>query len=80
MQLTLKCPVCDQPLHAEPCGENKLVFCANGPCPSRAANEGGEGFLLEEAYAVLRRKVQCELEQNEPDAVCRDGNPADYGD
>lgn len=80
MTTTLPCPVCGKPLFAERLGENQLIFCAYGPCPSHAANEGAEGATPQEACEKLRRMVQEELEQNEPDAVCHDGNPADYGD
>lgn len=64
MITSLTCPVCGVPLYAEPCGERQLVFCGNGPCPSIAANEGGEGATLEEARHQLCLLVEQELEQN----------------
>lgn len=65
MQISLKCPVCEQPLHSEPLGDKQLVFCAYGPCPSVAANSGAEGDTFEEARKELCRRVEWELEQNE---------------
>ena len=61
------------------------LWCGYGPCPSVAASNGAKGSTLEEAHANLCRLVEQEREQNdwtkdEPDAVCRDGNPADCGD
>ena len=66
------CPVCgklldwEPPQNWEPLQERQgILFCANGPCPSHAANEGAQGTTPEEAHKQLCLLVERELEERE---------------
>lgn len=58
------CPVCEKPLDLEKRDVDSLgLWCAYGPCPSYAANDGAEGATESEAYYELVRKVEAEQEK-----------------
>jgi hypothetical protein len=55
----LLCPECQQPLSKLPgLGSTVILFCARGPCPSQAANDGAQGPTEEAAYAKLTAYIK----------------------
>ena len=59
------CPSCQQPLmHAISLAEGSthIVWCGYGPCKSLVSNDGAEGETFEEAFTVLRRRIEEEEE------------------
>jgi len=58
------CPVCGQPLRIKENGNRDLygliLYCGNGPCPSKAANRGAIAGSEDGAYEELQRLVNAE--------------------
>lgn len=61
---TKPCPECGQPLHVKLEAGHVTLWCAYGPCPSWAANDGATASTAEEAFAKLSEAVEAELPQN----------------
>jgi len=43
-------------------GSTHIVWCGYGPCKSLVSNDGAEGETFEEAFTVLRRRIEEEEE------------------
>lgn len=60
IHLAERCPACRAPLLADlledPAG-HWLVWCGNGPCTSKAANDGATAVLIDLAIDELRDKI-----------------------
>ena len=55
------CPACQQPLSKRARSEWPfLLWCAYGPCTSKAAGDGGSGATEDEAYENLLKAVDNE--------------------
>ena len=69
----LLCPACEHRLRhginsTAEAGQQHVVYCGWGPCPSGASNEGGWGATLELAYADLVHKIENEEQDLEEEA------------
>lgn len=55
-----KCPVCGQPLSVKKPADFVILYCGNGPCPSKVANDGAIAGTEERAFDELKRQVEAE--------------------
>lgn len=59
------CPVCHQQLMVASYRGGIVVWCANGPCRSIAANDGAEGVTEAEAFANLQKAIDKEIQNGD---------------
>lgn len=56
------CPVCNQPLQHKINKNRHILYCAFGPCESKAADMGTEDTSEQKAYNILVERVEEEEE------------------
>lgn len=55
-----KCPVCGEPLSVKKPADFVILYCGNGPCSSKAANQGAISGTEADAFEALKRFINDE--------------------